>query len=78
MYIIFRLFVFPVLVAGANTDPIFSALKVCTFSTGGIGGTLSFAPIAFASVLHHRHKRLTVIGVNRFFCKVGVDHNRVA
>jgi len=69
---------FSVVWAFANTDPIFTALKVFTFGAGGVGRALCFAPVVLASVLHHRHERRSIIRVNRLFYKVGIDHDRFA
>ena len=66
------------LLASTDTKPFLAALEVFTIGAGRINGTLGVPLVAPAGILHHSHKRRSLIRVNRLFYKVGIDHNRVA
>lgn len=74
IYAILLILAFSVVWAFANTDPILAALKVFTIGAGGINCTLGVPLVAPAGILHHGHKRRSIIRVNRVLYKVGVDH----
>ena len=62
------------LLASTDTKPFLTALEVFTIGAGGVNCTLCVAFVALAGILHHGHKRRSIIRVNRVLYKVGVDH----
>ena len=73
LYMSLLIILFPQLTF-TDAKPFLTALEVYTIGAGGINCTLGVTLVALAGILHHSHKRRSIIRVNRLFYKVWVDH----
>lgn len=71
-YLLCLLFPF-VFRAAAQAEPFLATQEIFALTAGRVVDAPCLALVVWAGILHHGDKRFAALGVDRLFCKIGID-----